>query len=383
MAFSYDLVEGNGGNATSGSANVDTNFTTATAPNRVGYTFTGWKINNAGDTLTANTSVVMPATDSATITIVAQWSANSYTVNYFYNNATGGNETATVVFTTGETAITLPTPTRTGYDFGGWYANPGLTGASLSSPYSPTGETLTVAVYAKWNVTGFDVIFVEQGGAEVANATYNAIVRSVTLPSVTRSGFNLRGWYTAAIGGTRIGGAGTNYSIPAQISGNVTYYAQWTVGTFSVSFNNNGSNSGSVPSLQSGAFNTSQTIRANTGNLARTGYTFGGWSTGRDGSGDTYTAGSSLYTFPGQNVTLFAIWIPNPVTITFLGNGGSGSMSAQSTFSGLRTLNANAFGLPGGASAFGGWSLTPGGARVDVANQITLTGNITLYARWL
>jgi uncharacterized repeat protein (TIGR02543 family) len=231
------------------------------------------------------------------------------------------------------------------------------------------------------------VIYVEQLGSDVSNASYNSLVRTVTLPSITRTGYSLRGWYTAATGGTRIGGAGSPYTISG--SGNVTYYAQWSIRSFVVSFNNNLSSSGSVPALQTGSFGSSTTIRNNTGNLQRTGYTFGGWSTSSSyGAGDTYTAGVSTYSFPGQNVTLYAIWIPNPVTITFLGNGSSGSMTAQSTFSGLRTLNANTFSLPAGKDAFDGWSLTPGaggagGARVDVSNQITLTGNITLYARWL
>ena len=318
--------------------------------------------------------------------LTAKWTANTYTVNFAYDSATAGNSRASDTYTTGSTPITLPIPTRTGYNFSGWYVDSALNTAISSDTYTVTGETLISTIYAKWTIAGFDIIFDEQLGTSVSDLSYNTDFRRITLPSATRVGYTLRGWYTAATGGTRIGGAGTSYTIPGGVSGNLTYYAQWSIRSFLVSFNNNNSTGGSVPNAQSALFGSSVVIRSNSGGLVRTGYTFGGWSTSSSyGAGDTYTAGVSTYTFPGQNVVLYAIWIPNPVTITFLPNGGSGSMSAQSTFSGLQTLNNNNFVLPVGKSSFGGWSLTPGenGARVDVANQITLTGNITLYARWL
>jgi uncharacterized repeat protein (TIGR02543 family) len=242
-----------------------------------------------------------------------------------------------------------------------------------------------VTLFAKWTVIGFDVTYIEQGGVTVADTKYNTLVNTVVLPSITREGYTLRGWYTTASGGTRIGGAGSSYSISG--SGNVTYYAQWTVNTYFVTFNNNGSNSGSVPAVQSGNFNTSVTIRANSGNLQRTGYTFGGWNTQANGLGTTYAAGSASYTFPAQNVTLYAYWIANPVTITFMVNGGSGSMSAQNTVSGVTALNANTFVAPAG-KVFQGWTTTSNGALSGAGfyapgSNITLTGNITLYARWL
>ena len=78
--------------------------------------------------------------------------AMTYTLTYTYNSATGGSTITSSSFTTGDTAITLPTPTRTGYTFGGWYSNTGLTTkiGNAGASYSPAGTTSALTAYAKW-----------------------------------------------------------------------------------------------------------------------------------------------------------------------------------------------------------------------------------------
>ena len=74
-----------------------------------------------------------------------------YVVSYNYNSADGGNAT-TSANSIGGSAITLPTPTRTGFAFGGWYSDSGLTtsiGAAGSS-YTPSDN---MTAYAKWTET--------------------------------------------------------------------------------------------------------------------------------------------------------------------------------------------------------------------------------------
>ncbi len=55
---------------------------------------------------------------------------------------------------------------------------------------------------------------------------------SIRFPSVnpTREGYAFKGWYTAKSGGTKV-------TSTRALSGNVTYYAQWTPNTYSVTFN--------------------------------------------------------------------------------------------------------------------------------------------------
>ena len=78
---------------------------------RTGYTFNGW-FNSAGKALSKDTLVQNK-------TFTASWTANSYTVTY---NANGGSvSTASRRVTFDSTYGTMPTPTRTGYIFDGWF----------------------------------------------------------------------------------------------------------------------------------------------------------------------------------------------------------------------------------------------------------------------
>ena len=52
-------------------------------------------------------------------------------------------------YTNSDLPLTLPAPTRTGYEFGGWYDNAELTGDAITE--IPSGTTGNKTYYAKWN----------------------------------------------------------------------------------------------------------------------------------------------------------------------------------------------------------------------------------------
>ena len=118
---------------------------------------------------------------------------------------------------------TLPTVTRTGYDFQGWYTAP--TGGTKISAQT-TAPSGNVTYYAHWKIKSYKVTF---SGATTATKMYNE--RLGTLPTVTKTGYTLAGWYTASSGGTKIS---TNTRIGA---GDVTYYPQWTINKYSIDLN--------------------------------------------------------------------------------------------------------------------------------------------------
>ena len=72
-------------------------------------------------------------------------SAQTYTVTYEYNGATGGNGTASAT----AASITLPTPTKTSNTFDGWYVGATHIGDG-GNTYYPTAD---VTAYAKWKET--------------------------------------------------------------------------------------------------------------------------------------------------------------------------------------------------------------------------------------
>ena len=90
-------------------------------------------------------------------------------------------------------------------------------------------------------------------------------------------------------------------------------YTTTTIGTaYTVTYNGNGNSSGYAPRRERVLGNVSFRIASNSGNLARTGYRFGGWCTeqtevGRNCAGVQYLP-FEIYT-KQTDVTLYALWI--------------------------------------------------------------------------
>ena len=90
----------------------------------------------------------------------------------------------------------------------------------------------------------------------------------------------------------------------------LTVHAKGAAPTWTVVYDANGANRGKTPVHQSFDGRTPLTLAGNAGKepLARTGFTFTGWSTVADGSGETFTAGASYAKKADQ--VLFAKWTP-------------------------------------------------------------------------
>jgi hypothetical protein len=127
--------------------------------------------------------------------------------------------------------------------------------------------------------------------------------------NLVKTGFAFGGW------NSKSDGSGTSYSVGSTflITANTTLFAVWTsIPTYSITYNANGASSGTVP-LDTTAYPSGQsiTVAGNTGNLSKTGYSFGGWNTQADGNGVTY---SPLATITASaNVNLWAIWVANSI----------------------------------------------------------------------
>ena len=112
---------------------------------RTGYTFKGWSTSS-----TATSGSTGSYTPSAATTLYAVWSANSYTVTF---NANGGTTTtASKSVTYNSTYGTLPTPTRAGYKFLGWYTT--ASGGTQITSSTKVSITSAQTLYAHWEVQG-------------------------------------------------------------------------------------------------------------------------------------------------------------------------------------------------------------------------------------
>ncbi|MDR2146696.1 MAG: InlB B-repeat-containing protein [Tannerella sp.] len=341
-------------------------------PTRSGYTFGGWftEINGGGTEYTSKTVCNNHVED---FTLYAKWTAivNTYTLTF---DPQGGTVNPTTKSVTYDAAVgDLPTPTRSGYTFGGWFTeiNGGGTEYTSKTVYNNT-EDLTL--YANWIVNTYTLTFDAQNGTvnpTTQSVTYDAAVGD--LPTPTRSGYTFGGWFT------EINGGGTEYT-SATIYNNVediTLYAKWTavINTYTLIFDPQG---GTVnPTTKS------VTDDAAVGDLptpTRSGYTFAGWFTQVNGEGSRYTA-STVYN-NAEDLTLYANWTPNTYTLTFDAQGGTVSPTSRTVTFGsvletLPTPRRNGY-------TFGGWftEVNGEGTRYTASTVYNTAGDLTLYAKW-
>ena len=124
-------------------------------PIRRGYIFNGWYTETSGGTQIDSTYI-----PQADITIHAQWTEKS--TNTVVLDANGGTISPDEIDVNPGSAVgTLPTPTREGYRFLGWYTLP-QDGVKVESDYIPSAK-ITI-IYARWN--NFPTVFKQEGACE-------------------------------------------------------------------------------------------------------------------------------------------------------------------------------------------------------------------------
>lgn len=198
------------------------------------------------------------------------------------------------------------------------------------------------------------------GNAYAAGATVTVLGNT---GSLVKTGYTFAGWNTAA------NGSGTSYSAGATftIVTSTTLYAQWTLNSYTVTFNSNG---GSAVSSQSVPYNTTATQPTAP---TKTGYTFAGWY-----SDPGLTTAFNFTTPITADISLYAKWTVNNYTVSFNSNGGSAVSSQSVAYNTVATQPA----APTKTGyTFAGWYSDAG--LTSVFNFTTaITADTTLYAKW-
>lgn len=346
-----------------------------TATSSTGYNFSKWSNGS-----TANPLTVSNITANTHITPV--FVLKSYTVTW---NPNGGSVSPTSTTKThGSTLGTLPTPTRAAdvqytYTFKGWFTA-ATDGTQVSAS---TTVTKNVTYYAQWTATprSYTATFNGNGGGTPSPSTITKTYGSElgTLPTCSRTGYTFLGWYTASSGGTKI-------SSTTKITGTVTYYAQWSINSYTLTYNVNGGNAVSPASktVQYGsAYGTLPTPTKSSD--AEYTYAFAGWYTAANG-GTQVTANTTM---GAGNTTIYAHWTATRRSYT---------IDYQTTYGSLnRTSQSVAYGSKGSCTltmpsnnaqytyTFQGWYTAANGGGTKVGSSLTLetpsvTGAATYYA---
>jgi uncharacterized repeat protein (TIGR02543 family) len=278
------------------------------SPTKDNYTFAGW----FKEPSLTNWWVVASDTVTATTTLYAKWAPKTYTVFFSDELAVGGYYPSPIVVTYASTYGTLPTLTKTGYIFGGWYTGSGGTGTQITSS-STVDLVANQTLFAKWTKVTYTITFNAQSGTTPIPASKVVSYATLygTLATTTRTGYTFGGWYTGIDGG----GTLITEDTPVSLTGNQTLYAKWTaLPRYKVTYNGNGNSSGAVPSDgNSYLAGDGATVLGNTGNLYRSGgYYFSGWNTSQTGAGTAYAPGDTHII--QRDLILYAQWTKYVVT---------------------------------------------------------------------
>ena len=324
-----------------------------------GFTFVGWYTRPSGGSKVTSQSRVANPVDHV---LYSRMTRNEYQI--FFHAAGGNCSVSSKLVKYGYSYGTLPTPTRAGYRFAGWYT--ASNGGNRVTEATRMGAS-SVTVYAHWTVNEYKLSFYAAGGnCSVSSKLVKYGYSYGTLPTPTRTGYRFTGWYTGLNGGVRVTEA-TRMGVSS-----VTVYAHWTVNEYKLSFHAAGGNCSVSSKLVKYGYSYG-TLPTPT----RAGYRFAGWYTASNG-GNRVTETTRM---GASSVTVYAHWATNSHTVTFNANGGKCSTRSR------HVVYDSKYGkLPSAERSkyrFLGWyTAKSGGTRVTDSTVVKVTADQTLYAHW-
>ena len=367
--------------------------TSPAAPGKTGYTFSGWYADSG---LVSAFGFSTPITSS--ITLYAKWTIiPTFTVMYNGNlNNLGTAPIDTSRYPQGAIVTILGQGILIKYGaiFTGWNTQMNGTGVSYNVGATFAIGAANVALYAQWIQT-YAVSYNPNGNTDgVTPLDTNSYQQGATVTvlgsgTLVKTGFTFTGWNTYA------NGTGTSYAPGATfVMGNVivSLFAQWQpLPTYSVSYLGNANTGGTVPlDINKYLPGSTVTVRPNSGNLTKTGYTFTGWNTAGDGTGTGYPPGAT-FAMGSSNDSLFVSWTAIATySVTYNGNSNSsGTVPVDAnnyTPGSTVTVLANTGSLVKTGYTFSGWNTTADGSGISYSAGGTFpcpSAYVILYAQWL
>ena len=357
------------------------NFGFLPTPEWSGYGFSGWYTRKEGEANLIENGT--PFLFTSNITIYARYTAKKFTLVYQPQGGDlGGQVQKDITF--GQPYGILPVPTRSGYEFQGWWTQSDG-GVQVTAETVVTSDATTQYIYAKWGALPYSVTFDFRGGTggtATTNAYFGKTVPDVVAPQ--KDGYSFAGYYD-----------NQDYQGLSYYDGNGKGIRDWDKTKDAVLFAKWGEKTYTVTFDQCGGFGGTEsqqvTYNGSMNNIAvpkRAGYEFAGYYAEVDGGGAQYfnDGGVSLKSWDiADDRTLYAKWDPISYTVMFLPNGGSGTMESQLfTYGEAAALSSNSF-VNAGLN-FVKWKRNNTTFYTDgqiVSNLTTeADGHVTLTAQW-
>ena len=327
------------------------------AGNTCGYT----------DESTGSIKYTTSITVSDNKTIYVKCNPNTYTINF---DSDGGTTVSSKTAIYDSKVGTLTNPTKTGYNFAGWY----LDTESITSE-SAYKYAKDITLKAKW-IEATNTKYTVNYYLQTLDKEYNKAAESVVYTGTTNKTVDAalktyEGFVTPSK---------QTVKILADGSAKVDYY--YVRKELKVTFVND-----STKKEVTYLYGKENQAFTNNG-FTKTGYTLTGYSNTNGGSKNYEVTSTVTGEFIDKNYpskTIYAVYQANEYKINYNINGGSGSMDATTcTYDKDCTLGTNTFTKTG--YTFAGWSKTSGGEIVykdkETVKNILTSGSITLYASW-
>jgi len=255
--------------------------------------------------VTINAIAVSDGCWDSAVTAKSVAPSKKITITYNGNGATSGKMSKQKGYTNSTITLKKNAFKKTGYTFAGWNTKKNGKGKSYTNKQKVSSFTGNVTLYAQWKAPSYKITYKLDGGKNNKSnpATYKKTTKTITLKNPTKTGYTFKGWYSDKNFKNKV------TSIKKGSTGNKTLYAKWEANKYTVKFNGNGSTGGKMSSLSGCRYGKSYKLTAN--KFKKSGYTFVGWNTKKDGSGKAYSNKQSIKNLTSKNggtVTLYAQW---------------------------------------------------------------------------
>lgn len=317
------------------------------------------------------------------------------TFNYNY---TGAADPVEVTYNSGDLyGNKMPTPTRTGYDFGGWYTEAACPDGSEKNRSDPAENT---TLYAKWTPVSFKLYLTDWSETDPkdykSNSTYTIGDGTIEVSTkATATGKVFKGWETASNKQYLLNDAGKleidlvdAFPDVQELEGETGKWLVltpiWDTAEYTITLNTKAGDvyiTGSDAEVTYAADNNKYVYAAEHGvsfelpELTRTGYDFLGWYEGNTPPASEEEYKTSPYTITGD-VALNANWEIKQYTLTF--TDGENEIAHYSVDYNHRLSDYVPATTPTkGGHTFAGWDQPVG------ATDLMPAENLTVNATWV
>lgn len=325
-------------------------------PSKPGYDFNGWKDKN-GDDITPTTPADKYVEADKTITVTPKWTPRDYTLTYVpgdgatftasnggtgtvNNNVPGGYQDSHTV-TYDQAMGTMPTASKPGYNFVGWFLEDGTTQVTTDTVVTIDNVIVknaantyeeTRPLYAKFTPHHYTLVFnpgsTKQGipGTVEPNKmviTYDEILSGLPTPVLT--GYTFVSWMLDLRDPNSVFKNGDRWTTVLTDGAEIPVYATYTANSYKYTFNlNDEVGSTRAQLVDTSIDHTEETFDKVYEGLfdveaTRPGYEFKGWTLVRNG--DVLTANDLVSL--AKDTTVYAKWQPKMYNVKFVMKGSA------------------------------------------------------------